>query len=239
MNEQTGEQSNFVEGLGDAVRQNPVSAALIGMGVLWLFTRGGTAGRVGDLLTRTGLDRAPEAGREALGAVRSGVASAADTVADTARSSVNALRERGSSGVDQVADFARDVPASFGTLRDNLNELFEAQPLALGAIGLAIGAGIAAALPRSEVENAYLGEISDDLKSKAAGIAGEQLDNAVNLAGDVVDAASAEARKQGLTFEGAREALTDIKGKVSRVAEAARQSGSADNRTTPDASSDF
>ena len=33
--------SSFVRDLGEAARENPVSAALIGMGVLWLF--GGTA----------------------------------------------------------------------------------------------------------------------------------------------------------------------------------------------------
>ena len=32
--------SDFVSGLQDAVRQNPVSAALVGMGLLWMFTGG-------------------------------------------------------------------------------------------------------------------------------------------------------------------------------------------------------
>ena len=31
---------DFVSGLQDAVRQNPVSAALVGMGLLWMFTGG-------------------------------------------------------------------------------------------------------------------------------------------------------------------------------------------------------
>jgi hypothetical protein len=29
--------SGFIDSLGDAARRNPLSAALIGMGVLWLF----------------------------------------------------------------------------------------------------------------------------------------------------------------------------------------------------------
>ena len=32
--------SDFVSGLQDAMQQNPVSAALIGMGLLWMFTGG-------------------------------------------------------------------------------------------------------------------------------------------------------------------------------------------------------
>jgi hypothetical protein len=225
MSEKIGQNNTFIQDLGDAARQNPFSAALIGMGVLWLFSRGGTAGRVGDLLNR-GIDRAPGLGRETLDSVRSGAASVANAAADTARSSLDAVREGGAASVDQIADYARDMPMeAFSNARDNLSELFRAQPLALGAIGLAIGAGIAAALPKTEMEDTYLGEVSDELKHKAANLAGEQLDNAVTLASDVVvvAAASAEARNQGLTIDGARDGLTDVKGRVGRVAEAAKQ----------------
>ena len=45
-----------------------------------------------------------------------------------------------------------------GSVRSSLSDLFRAQPLALGALGLAIGAGIAAALPSTEVEAEYFGE---------------------------------------------------------------------------------
>ena len=36
MNSASEKGSDFIQDLGDAVRNNPVSAALIGMGVLWL-----------------------------------------------------------------------------------------------------------------------------------------------------------------------------------------------------------
>ena len=47
--------SDFVKELGDAARRNPVSAALIGMGIFWLFTGGRTAHRVGNLVKGAGL----------------------------------------------------------------------------------------------------------------------------------------------------------------------------------------
>jgi hypothetical protein len=109
----------------------------------------------------------------------------------------------------------------FDTVRSNLSELFEAQPLALGAIGLAIGAGIAAALPPSEVEAAYLGETSDTVKAKAAEFAAEQTARATMVAQDVMGAVTDEARKQGLTVEGAKSAAGDISAKVGRVVDAA------------------
>jgi hypothetical protein len=41
------------------------------------------------------------------------------------------------------------------------------------------------------------------------------------IAGDVVEAVTDEARKQGLTLEGAKSAVGDISAKVGRVAEVA------------------
>jgi hypothetical protein len=112
--------------------------------------------------------------------------------------------------------------AAFDKARDGLAELFRAQPLALGAIGLAIGAGIAAALPKTDVEDEYLGEFSQTVKTQAAEIAGQQVEKATALAGDVVEAASAEARKQGLTPDGAKAAVDGITGRVGRVVAAGK-----------------
>jgi hypothetical protein len=93
--------------------------------------------------------------------------------------------------------------------------------LALGAIGLAIGAGIAAALPASEAEINYMGETSDAVKAKAADFAAEQTARATEVAGDVLEAVTEEARNQGLTVEGAKSAVGEISKKVGRVVESA------------------
>jgi hypothetical protein len=131
----------------------------------------------------------------------------------------------GSEYADAAYGYAQNIPDAGGTLfntaRDNLSELFRAQPLALGAIGLAIGAGIAAALPATDVEAEYLGEASDTLKEQAAGFATEQVNRAATVAEDVVTAMSDEARKQGLTLDAAKSAVADIPGKVGRVVNAA------------------
>jgi hypothetical protein len=219
MNDITEKTSGFVEDLGDAARRNPISAALIGMGVLWLFTSGKSVGRAGDLLRSTGLDHAPEAARRTLDSVKGEIAASSGAFRDAAGSSFDALRARG-------ADAARAMPDPgeiFEATRDNLTELFRTQPLALGVIGLAIGAGIAAALPNTEVEDTYLGEASETVRSKTAELAAQQVETAKTLATNVVDAAAEEARKQGLTLEGAQAAAGDVVAKVSRVADAARK----------------
>ena len=227
MSDMTEKRSDFVKDLGDAVRRNPVSAALIGMGVLWLFTSGRSMERAGDLFRRTGINRLPDTAKDVLGNVRSGLGSGADAVADAAGATLSTIHGQGSATLDQASDFVqslREPGVAFETARDNLSELFRTQPLALGAIGLAIGAGIAAALPNSDIENAYLGEVSETVKNKTAEIAGQQWDKATNLATDVMDAATEEAGKQGLTVEDARAAVASVTDKVGRVVDAAKKS---------------
>jgi hypothetical protein len=236
MNDISERTSGFVRDLGEAARQNPLSAALIGMGVLWLFTGGRTVERAGELVRRSGFDRIPDAANDAMGAARSAVKSGADAIGERAASASDALRSGSANVMDGAARFGRDygdtaseyvssIPAAgaemFDTVRSNLADVFRTQPLALGAIGLAIGAGIAAALPPSETEAAYLGETSDAVKAKAAEFATEQAGHATKVAGAVMDAVSEEARRQGLTMEEAKSAVGDVSAKVGRVVDAA------------------
>ena len=220
MTDVTEKGSDFIKDLGDAARRNPISAALIGMGLVWLFAGGKSAAGGGDILQGTGLDRLPDTAKNTVNAAQDRLASAAD-----------AVRETGSDGIEtatrMASEYAKALPGSadvFGNVRGNLTDLFKAQPLALGAIGLAIGAGIAAALPATEIENSYLGETSETLKSKAAEIAGDQIEKASSLATDVVETVAEEARKEGLTMDGAKAAMSDLSGKVGRVVDAAGKS---------------
>ena len=233
MSEISEKTSGFVRDLGEAARQNPLSAALIGMGVLWLFTGSRTAERAGEFVRDSGFDRIPDAG--AFEAARSTFNSGADAIGERITSAKDALRD-GSAGAfdsanrigrdyaDTASEYVSSMPGAgemFETVRSNLADVFRAQPLALGAIGLAIGAGIAAALPPSELEATYLGETSDTVRTKAADFAAEQTSRATTVAESVLSAVTEEARRQGLTVEDAKSAVGDISAKVGRVADAA------------------
>ncbi len=247
MSEFSEKSSDFVRDLADAARKNPISAALIGMGVVWLFTGGRTAERVGDLVRGAGFDRIPEAAGNALDVARSTLRSGSESVGKGVTSATETLRDTGAAGLDRVAragseyagaayDYAQNIPdaggALFNTARENLSELFRTQPLALGAVGLAIGAGIAAALPATDLEAEYFGEASDNFKEQAADFASEQVSRATTVAEDVVTAVSDEARKQGLTVDAAKSAIADIPGKLGRVADAAGKGISDRVKTT-------
>jgi hypothetical protein len=193
------------------------------MSVLWMLTGAKSPAGAANAFRSVGLDRIPDA----LDNVQFGLKESAGSVRDAVTSTLDAVRERSASTVENVADYGRGMPApgaAFDTARDGLTELFRAQPLALGAIGLAIGAGIAAALPNTKVEDAYLGEASQTVKTQAVEIAGHQVEKATALASDVVEAASEEAREQGLTPDGAKAAVDDITGRVGRVVDAAKNS---------------
>jgi hypothetical protein len=236
MNSVSEKGSDFIHDLGDAVRQNPLSAALIGMGILWLFTGSRPAERVADFARNTGLDRIPNAAGDAFDAARSTLRSGTETVGERVASVQGAMSDGAADAVDNAARYGREYADStseyvsslpgtgaeiLDTVRSNLSDVFRAQPLALGAIGIAIGAGIAAALPATELEADYLGEASDAAKAKATEFAAEQTDRVTTVAENVVQAVTEEARKQGLTLEGAKSATGDVSEKVARVVDAA------------------
>jgi hypothetical protein len=230
--------SDFIRDLGESARKNPVSAALIGMGILWLFTGNRPVERAGEIIRRTGFDRIPDVAGNAFESARSTFRSGADSLGEQVASANHALRDAGVGALDSAArfgreqmdtaaEYARSIPDSATNVLDraraNLADLFEAQPLALGAIGVAIGAGIAAALPTSEAEINYMGETSDAVRGKAADFAAEQTARATEVAGDVLEAVTEEAHKQGLTVEGAKSAVGEISKKVGRVVETAKK----------------
>jgi hypothetical protein len=246
MSEISAKTSGFVRDLGEAARQNPLSAALIGMGVVWLFTGGRTAEMAGEFVRRRRFDRTSDAAHDAVETARSTVKSGTDTIGEPVTAAKEAPRD-GSAGrlnsaiglghdyADTATEYVSSMPGAaaemFDMARSNLSDIFRVQPLALGAVGLAIGAGIAAALPSSEAEAAYFGETSDTVKEKAAEFATEGVERATGLAGKVMRAVTEEARIQGLTVDGAKSAGGTIREKAGRVMDAAGMASS--ERVTP------
>ena len=239
MNNVSEKGFDFIQDLGDAVGKKPLSAALIGMGVLWLFAGSQPIERVGDFARSSGLDRIPDAAGNAFEAARSTlrsgtdavgerVASAKDIVKDGVVDAFDSATRYGREYADTASEYASSIPGSsaeiFDTVRSNLSDFFRAQPLALGAIGVAIGAGIAAAFPATQIEADYLGETSDTVKKTAAQFAAEQTDRVTSVAGNVVKTVKEEATTQGLSLDGAKTAAGDISAKIGRVVDATGKS---------------
>ena len=188
--------SRFVRDFGKAVNRNPVPAALIGVGVLWLFASRIGAGKARSILERVS-NMAGDAADTASSTFSSAASRASRATAEYARESAEAAQEGAADNFDQVSssgrqrfrafsEYARQGPEKGARQLDdlgaNLTDMFRRQPLAMGAIGIAIGAGIAAALPLTETETEHLGEAGDALKERAQEFAGEQTERAKEMA---------------------------------------------------------
>ena len=96
----------------------------------------------------------------------------------------------------------------------------------LGALGVTVGALLAAVLPSTRAEDELMGDIRDDLRDRALDAGGAVLERGARVAGDVMDAATGAAEREGLTAEGAqgaaaqaRSGITDMAQRVQHVVE--------------------
>src|SRR3981189_2395438 len=100
--------SDFLRDLGNAARKNPLSAALIGMGVLWLFTGSRPVERAEEIVRRTaGFDRIPDSAGNAFEAARSTFRTGADSIGESVTSAKDALRDGGARALENATPFGR------------------------------------------------------------------------------------------------------------------------------------
>ena len=228
--------SDFLRNLGTMVRDNPVPVALVGTGLVWLMLSSSRSTGGKDTMTRTiarivwreslrrraeyedGGSRRQEGGGRKRPRVRHGESAASGcTLECPVQRYATGLDARGArarhrvSGTgEQLWQGAREAGdrASYygGRVRRGFFDTLHEQPLVLGALGLAAGAAIGAALPETEREDEWLGDSRDRLKERAKEAGWEQVEKARAAAGAAYSAAREEAERQGLTLEGGKAA---------------------------------
>jgi len=179
----------------------------------------GLAQRAGDAASRAGgrvSGAASSAGSTVAGKAKGAAGAVSDvghSVASSARDFTSStadraaqLRRRLAEGTEDLSEAARErviaaresavraraSAASYGREgRDRAVDIFEDQPLVVGALALAVGAAIGAALPRSRTEDRYMGQHRDQLMADAERIFAEEK----SKLGKVAQAASDEAKK--------------------------------------------
>jgi hypothetical protein len=237
-----------VDQINQAIRENPLAAGLIGVGLFMTFF--GSAG-----LPKLAA-KLPGAAKRAARAATDGVSATARTVsgavADAAGAAGSKLSDVAGNLADQASEAASSVSGSVpsldtgkladratemkdnltagaqqvrervttaaqsgwdasAALRGQLSDSLERQPLLLGALGLAIGAGIASVLPATETERDLVGD-------RAAALRDEAKNRASRLVSDVKE----EATAQGFTPAAAQGALEEVARRAKRVATKAR-----------------
>jgi Protein of unknown function (DUF3618) len=215
----------FLHNLGRDVVDNPIPVALVGSGVAWLAiagrrSPGGSAGApetaaasaqdavsaaresadqtARDWAARTGSvasdlgDRAGEMGMR----VRDAAGGAMSALGDTASSAYAATAGTSQRTTDVIGNTAAAVRSNAAAGGQNIMDFFQEQPLVLAGLGLALGAVLGAALPRTDVEDRLMGEASDHAKDETAALAKQQLDKGKAVAEQAWDAARPEAERQ-------------------------------------------
>ena len=202
-------QGDFIGALTDAVRDNPMSAALIGVGALWLYMGGNRTSLAGGH-GRTSLVGAVAHGASEVGhgaahaaervgsAVSSGVSSAADYVRESvagvdAEAAYRNPEAYGDMGPDDSRPWngrRSSGGSTVGRMQQNMREMFERHPVAIGLAGLALGAGMAASLPLTRKERQVMGPAGEAVQ--------DRLGEAAERARAMADAAVDEARRQSM-----------------------------------------
>lgn len=174
----------FLSNLTASVKTNPLPATLVGIGLAWLMVSsqrsgGASFSSVGDPFDTESRDST------------TGVVQAMRSTKDKVTGAMQATRER----VAGTAQGAREIIGStterarrqVDRARDGYQRVVHEQPLALGAVGIGVGALLAASLPRTRAEDAALGPAADRVKETIADKGHEQLEKAgerIAAAGD-------------------------------------------------------
>ncbi len=233
-------QGSFFDSLVSAARENPLAASLIGGGALWLLIGSerlksaadaakSAASPVVDAAARhvraaaSGLEPAAapptapdldQAGAMHLGeTLRDAGSAASDALSGAAGKVTDRLTESAASLRESFGNLTHPLPEAFENAQSSLGDLLERQPLLLGAVGLAVGAAVAGAFQTSELENTWLGEISDDVKADLNSRA-ESVSQSLREASDTL--------KAELSDTGA-EALDRVKQTAEEAARVARE----------------
>lgn len=175
---------DFASNLNNSIKQNPVPVVLTAVGIAWMMMSSNrppeSATYVDDtdyepLDTRyeyEPMENFEGDDSEHTGGVREKMSEAGERLkagTEATRRKLVRSKDAMASGISRTAETAQ---AQAQRARHGFNQLLEEQPLILGALGIALGAAIGAALPTTEQENRLLGPARDQamstLKQKGA-----------------------------------------------------------------------
>lgn len=237
----------------DFVRDHPLPTLLTGAGIIWMIVEAKSSdepeipnyGAVepGSVRTSRSLYRGyggetypstTERGNSEPGAM--------DKLKEKAGAAGDALSDAGDAAKSQVTDAAeaikgqarktgrslkrgkRQVISGLGEAEDRFKEAVEDYPLAVGTgfLGLGLLAGLL--LPRTQMEDDFMGEESDQLVEAAKDKGGDLVERGKAVAERTADKAMKEAKNQGLTpGEQASDKSKNVGAKLSSVVAAAKE----------------
>jgi len=146
----------------------------------------------------------------AKGAIGGAAGSAKEAIgsqADKAKHAVSSARQRVSSTASTAAERAREVAGSarqqavhYGhRAEETFLDTLEREPLIIGGLGLAVGAAVGMALPRTPIEDRYVGPLREKAWDQGRTRAKEGFEQAKEVATAAAHTLKEEADRQGVT----------------------------------------
>jgi hypothetical protein len=157
-------------GILETITRNPIPAALVGIGVGWLALARRPAPRY-----RFDDRWSAYAGNGSMDDTSSAVDSVqrrAGDVAGKVGRSVDEVADQARRAASELPDGVRSMADQIGT---EAGRLFQSNPLAVGAIAVAVGTAVALAVPATQAERRALAQPARQLMSKAETAATEAL----------------------------------------------------------------
>ncbi|MCQ4306664.1 DUF3618 domain-containing protein [Pseudomonas stutzeri] len=160
-----GGGGEFFSNLSNTVKANPVPTVLTSIGLLWMMA-GQNRQPHSNVTTSSygGTSTGPSMG-EKLSAKTAGIKQQSASLKDKASQMSHNVSESLGNARTRASDSGRHASERLrggaDRARGGFNQLLQEQPLALGAIGIALGALLAASVPPTRREDEMLGEASD------------------------------------------------------------------------------
>jgi ElaB/YqjD/DUF883 family membrane-anchored ribosome-binding protein len=202
-----------------AVKRNPLPLALIGLGagLLAYQSYGGKGSRRGNGRTsdrnRLYSTGNPQANYTSTGSTKRGFGDSASRAYDGISSKAGAALEGVSSsagaaydsvtgavtnaysGAGELANRVYDRAGEYGNMAyEKYDEYIEENPLALGALAVAVGAAVGFSIPSTTYEGKMMGEARENLMQRAQDAAGSLVDKAKQVASEAGQTIKEETR---------------------------------------------
>jgi len=229
------------------MRAMPAPLLLVGAGLLLSRTtgNGGSASDATDALRNHAqgalatasatLERATDSARRTVHDAQDYARQGAESVVDRATATASSIKDRVTDAADDATSAIRDTAGRVmgqaedlvQQTRETVSDTWDKNPLLIAAIGLGIGAFIAAAFPSTKAEETMFGDASDALRRQAEGVAAK----GVEAAKSAVEGVAAAASGQGLSVDGLNQLGESLTGKVRAVAERGVEAALGDTKT--------
>ena len=214
-----GKAQEAGSGIVDTIRQNPLPAALTGIGLGWLFVnarkQGSSRPPYRDTVYRDAAyvegypptnEYAPAAPGypsryegESGSSTGQALGNARDKVGETATQAQDKAGELASRTQDRVSNLGEQARYQAQRASGGFQRMLRENPLAVGTLAVGVGAAVGLAIPETSKEHEVMGEARDNLVDKAQEKVQETQQKAQRVAEEAQSAVQQEAENQGLT----------------------------------------